>query len=491
MEKDTFLLQLGGFTVEEKELYEQQTKKRKGISKTAVVLILFAVIGLVCFYDTYYGKKMVQGFIETYMLINESDGSQTKEPNKVKEEYRKIMKIESDSKSIFAVFGKNFLQCTKDGVRFFEEIDVQKWNDTYTMKSPTMICEGEYTAVAEILGRLVVVYDKEGKKYEVSTEGSIIQMALNTNGYLAMITKNKTEYQTLIYNDKGAKIGGRIEQDKGVYPMAVELSNDNRIFAVSYLDTTDVEMVSKVFFFYINKSDAADWVDNMFASVEQSEEVVALLKFMDDGRLVAVTDTAIFAMNMAGIRLWSYPLTNQLDKINMDNPKNIVVAYGEELSGKEGKEIGTVEWISMDGSVNAVFEGGDTVTYLNTKNNTTVIGMGRHYYNVKNTGKVIWQHTASQDVSDILSIDNSTVLYVTRNTAEIADITNFDGSTVTGDTQESQGEPEVIKEETEPKTEKTPQTESPTQAEKTPETESPADNQKTPKPQEENKTAQQ
>lgn len=449
---------------------ENQIKKKKiGLSKLFVIFIILAIAGGgIYYYDTYKGKKIILTWIEKNVLIDEEgrigidDGDKksqeldSSQENKSiektetikKEQKREVLQFESDSKSVFRTYGKGFLQCTKDGVKFFEEMGSQKWNDTYTMKTPTVINEGQYTVVVELLGRQAIVYDKNGKKYAVSTEGNIIQVSLNTNGYLGIITNNKTGYQTLIYDNQGTEIGKRIEESEGVYPISVEISNDNRVFAVSYLDTTDIELNSKVLFFYIYKDDAIDYTDSMFASVERPGELVPILKYMQDGKLIAISDKSVFAVNNDGKELWKIELTNHIEKVNFSDSQDIIIAYGEELSNKEGKKEGTVEWLSSNGTVSTTFESGEKVTYMNTKDNMTIIGIGKHYYNVKNTGKIIWEHTAIQDISDILFMENeSKVLFVTKNSAEIADISDFEESTENIQSEQLPIEPEIIKEE--------------------------------------------
>ena len=450
---------------------ENQTKKKKkGLSKLFVIFIILVIVGGgIYYYDTYKGKKIILTWIEKNVLIDEEgrigidneneksqklDSSQENKPVEKtdigkKEQKRDILQFESDSKSVFRTYGKGFLQCTKDGVKFFEEIGSQKWNDTYTMKTPTVISEGQYTVVVELLGRQAIVYDKTGRKFAVSTEGNIIQVSLNTNGYLGVITNNKTGYQTLIYDNEGTEIGRRIEESEGVYPMSVEVSNDNRVFAVSYLDTTDIELSSKVLFFYIYKDDAIDYTDSMFASVERPDELVPVLKYMQDGKLIAISDKSVFAVNGDGKELWNFELTNHIEKVNFSDSQDIIIAYGEELSNKEGKKEGTVEWLSTNGTVSTTFESGEKVTYMNTKGNMTIIGLGKHYYNVKNTGKIIWEHTAIQDVSDILFMENENkILFVTKNSAEIADISNFEENEENIQSKQLPIEPEIIKDET-------------------------------------------
>ena len=48
----------------------------------------------------------------------------------------------------------------------------------------------------------------------------------------------------------------RFEQDSGIYPLSAALSEDSRILAVTYADTSDIEIKAKVLLFYVNKEDS-------------------------------------------------------------------------------------------------------------------------------------------------------------------------------------------------------------------------------------------
>jgi len=115
-----------------------------------------------------------------------------------------------------------------------------------------------------------------------------------------------------------------------------------------------------------------------------------------------------------------------LDRVDVTEKEYIVAAYGDEFSGKDGKETGTVVWIDSGGKEHTIFEMNDRVSYLNASEGSVVIGSGYRYYNVKSNGKVIWEHRAIGDMSDILLMgSDSTVLYVTKTRAEMIDINSL------------------------------------------------------------------
>ncbi len=61
-----------------------------------------------------------------------------------------------------------------------------------------------------------------------------------------------------------------MEESKGIYPLSPDVSDDSRVFAISYLDTTDISPMGRVLLFYINAEDGENFTDSMFAAVEKN-----------------------------------------------------------------------------------------------------------------------------------------------------------------------------------------------------------------------------
>lgn len=400
---------------------EKNVKKIGKNSKIIVLAVLTAFILCGIYYDTFIGKGVMKNFIQTQ--FSEKDKSNNKNKNK---EQRQIIELQADSRASFRTNGKDFLQASKDGVKYFTGYNNQKWSDTFTMTAPIVVVDGDMTAVAELMGRVVKVYNKDGLMYTAQTENPIIQLSLNESGYLAVIVNNKTDYSVEAYDAKGSIKLRREDADEGVYPVTLDISDDNRVLAVSYADTRDISLISRVLFFYINENESKEAEDSMFASIEKKGEIIAALSFMKNGNMAAVGDCNIFLSDLQGKELWNFPLTNKLDKVSLSGKGSIVIANGDMLGGKDGKEKGTVEWIGLDGRVIGSFQAKANVTYLKAFKDIAIVGAGRDFFAVGENGKEIWHHKASQDVVDILLMENNTtVLYVTQTSAEILGIMNL------------------------------------------------------------------
>lgn len=371
---------------------------------TAIVCVL-AVVCLFAggiYIDTFHGdgmfKKLFAGSGQTTPSQTESDG------------VVESMEVDVSSKATMAVFGKEFMLCTKDGVKYFLAMGDQKWSDTFNMTSPVMVQEGDFVAVGDMGGKTVRVYNRDGMLYDLQAEGSPVQFALNERGYLSLITKNGDAYRIRIYNTKGTLLKERVEESNGIYPLCSDVSDDSKAFAVSYLDTTDISPVGRVVLFYIDAEESEEHTDSMFAGVEKTDEIIPVIGYRADGTLAVITDKNIYGINGSGDEKWSYPLENTIDQAALGNKKYIVLALGDSVAHKDGREKGTVCWLDTEGKEKASYETGDSVTYLQSGEKGVVIGNDRKYTGVGHGGNENWEYVATGDLTDLLPMEKLNIV---------------------------------------------------------------------------------
>ena len=98
---------------------------------TALVCIL-AVVCLVAggiYIDTFHGQGRFLA------LIGKTNRTQAQEEDAAVQEDtpKESVAVDAGSKAAVAAFGKEFLLCTKDGVKYYTAVGAQKWSDTFSM----------------------------------------------------------------------------------------------------------------------------------------------------------------------------------------------------------------------------------------------------------------------------------------------------------------------------------------------------------------------
>ena len=403
---------------------DNNNKKKKPFFIFLILIII--IVGCVFAYDKFYGNGIVKTTVMNYInnVKEEIPNEEQKEENIKTAKKEDYMTFSSDSKSSFKAYGEGFIHCTKDGIKYYSQMGKEKWNDTFTMTSPTVETEGEYVAVADIMGRTAKMYNSKGKVYEISLDSPIVKIALNKNGFMGVIMNNSGNYIIKIINSTGNVVTERVEATVNVFPTGLDISDDDKSFSISYIDTTDISAISKIVFFYIGETEG-DYIDGMFSGITKQDEYIVYLSYMENNTLIAVSDKSVIAMDSTGKEIWSYSLPNKLDWVSLSGKTYIALGCGEEMESTDGYKNGTVIFLNLQGKETGTFESGSEITYFEAYSDGTVVGNSKKFRMVKKSGSVSWEHSATLDINDIIPLNGNNVLYITKSYAQYVNIKNY------------------------------------------------------------------
>lgn len=383
---------------------EKENDNKSKIIKISVLLILFILItGAAAFKNSNISKYVLGLIKQNYKCTLEE-----------------TINFQSESKITFRTLKDGYIRCTKDGVTYIGE---PTWNETYSLNSPVMVYEENITAVTELKNKVAYVFNEKGKMYSIQTEDSIVQIAVNNKGNLAVITNSENKYKINVYSTSGELILSRYENDDYIYPLAVDISNDLNYMAVSYLDTSSEqtnEYVSKILFYSIINEDK--YIDNLIpnAAISRNDEIIALLKYMDNGMLIAVSDNTVTAIDNKCDELWKKEFGNQIVSMDLSNSNAIIFGLGEKLLNKESLKKGTAIWYNLSGDKLGEFYSGNTIEKVVSKGNRILIYTDKTIYGFNQKGAKLWQYPVIKDLKQLLiSEDLSRVFAVYKNSLDI------------------------------------------------------------------------
>ena len=379
--------------------------KSKGVSGRAVRIVALVLLGVllalsICFFVMENGALPVSG---TGAMHFEAAGI--------------TMRYDMDSYAQIHTYkeGKGFFLASRDGVRFVGSDGLEKMSDTFNMSAPRLIGKAGVIGVAEENGATLYVYNASGRMYAAQTENPIVSFSVAPNGYSVVITRKGEDYNVIVYTDMGKISFNWIYVEPNVYPLAAEVSNDGRILAISYLNTNGGEMNSRIEFVYINKTEAADYVqtDSVYAADNANpDRLVGVLRFMEGNKLLALSDKGIvcYDADNKARRSWSMELGNVLDAYCFAEPGWFALAYGERDPNLPGEEPGLCRFYDLSGTVLGDYRAPAGATALFAGYNSVLIGSGRQFTALSNNGNFLWSYDATMDVSQALFMENTNKL---------------------------------------------------------------------------------
>ncbi len=289
----------------------------------------------------------------------------------------------------------------------------EKWVDSYTMLSPVMLSDDNVVALAEENGTNVRVYNENGLLYNVTFNEAIVTFAVNGTGCLGTITKKGSDYELSVYSSSGERVYGGNYVAKDGIPMAMDISDDGSMFAVSFMNISNIKLTSNVLFYYINNSDSTDIESSngMFTSVVCNDCMPFLLRFTADNRCISLMDNKIvFISPTAGqdTQKVEIPVGNRISYSCVNGDGTVALAFGEPLlNAAQQLEKNTVLWYDSKGNKVNEYKADKDITGLYPGEDITVIAMDRAFNAFKTKGGSLWQYTALQDTLKVLAFNGS------------------------------------------------------------------------------------
>ncbi|MCL2574612.1 MAG: DUF5711 family protein [Defluviitaleaceae bacterium] len=387
---------------ESKESKEsKQPKKKSRISFTklaalllataALVLVLAEVLGITSNLETFFNPPM--HFVETAYITHEVGAA-----------------------AQIATSHSGFFLMTRDAVRFHNTDGTEIFRHGHTITNPITFSRGSHVAIMAQGGRVFHVYNTQNWMYSIATDNPIVRFALSAQGLVAVMTdRGNKVFDLAVHNDAGVVIHEGVVAGGNITPIAMDISPDGRVLAISYLDINDAQMNSFVSFFSLDGSHVG--AEDAFAqSTQNPNQIIGHIRFLENGRLVAVSDTRVFILNATADTIWETELTNRFTHLAFSG-NWFAIAYGDIMLNRDGYAPGTVVGYDADGV--RVFQhtvDGGAVHNLQAMGDYIVIGGSGHFAGLSRRGDVVWEHTIGGNIGGVGLMGGANELVVTTPT---------------------------------------------------------------------------
>ena len=218
----------------------------------------------------------------TYLLLK----NQTYAQARTAQEYP----VDISDTSSYAQFGEGIVRYNRDGVVFLNKKNEEQWIYPAQIQNPIIVVKEKAFAVADNGGNNIMVFTEEGLKGEIETTLPIEKIAVSDQGIVSVVLKDENSPKIISYDATGNIL---VEQKATVgttgYPAALELSDDGKVLAVSYLYTEGAVIKSRVIFYNFGEKGQGK-ADNIVTSDEYTDTVAAEIFFMGTDRSIVVGD---------------------------------------------------------------------------------------------------------------------------------------------------------------------------------------------------------
>lgn len=197
---------------------------------------------------------------------------------------------ETSDSNRYAAFQDGIIRYSRDGVAFLNDKNEELWIQPSQFKNPVIDVNEDTFAVGDSGGNAIQVFTEKGLKGEIETTLPIEKMSVSNQGIVSVILKNENAPMIVTYDATGnVLVENQVTVGNTGYPIALDMSPDGTVLAVSYLDTKSGSLKSKVACY--NFSDAGkEKADHQVSMEEYEDSVMPEIFFMDAATPVVVGD---------------------------------------------------------------------------------------------------------------------------------------------------------------------------------------------------------
>lgn len=311
------------------------------------------------------------------------------------------------SKSDFYVNGDDIYYVSKDGMLYLDKKGQTLWSDTFTMAAPYMLNDGGYAAVADSSSKIINVYDKTGRIYQITAAGEITTFAINPLGFCAVVCKSGDDYRVDVYSNTGETMFECARASKDGIPLGIDVSDDGSIVSISLVDYNDIKIKSSILFYYTAKADAQsiESSDGLVSAIEVPEAIAAIVKFTPDNHCIVASDTSMMNIDCSSKNAfkkdWEKTFDNYVTAFNIVDNEEIAIAYGEPVditNEKAQVQENSVHWYNLNGREIGLVKVDGRVDYISSSSYGTIVAVNKDFVAYNSRGRELWRYSAVQNI---------------------------------------------------------------------------------------------
>ena len=199
-------------------------------------------------------------------------------------------RLEDTVTSSYDNVGGGILQYSADNARLQDRQGREIWSMSYALKGPKLVKNGSTLVLYDQGSTGVVVAGKDGKLGAFSTKLPIVKVSVSRQGNVAAILEDGNNAWIEYYAPDGSEIAAiKTSMDNPGYPMALAVSPNGELLAVSYLNFTGGIQKSEVYIYSFGAT-GKNQMDNRIAAFTYDQRIIPDLAYLNDGTCVAFRD---------------------------------------------------------------------------------------------------------------------------------------------------------------------------------------------------------
>ncbi len=251
--------------------------------------------------------------------------------------------------SQYKALGDHILRCSRDGAACVNNKGITEWDLTFEMQQPLVdVCE-DYAVIAEARGNKLYIVNTQGQQGELETPLPIRQVRVAAQGMVVVVLEDGNKNWINFYDKDGKLLAeNKAPLSSKGYPLSLDVSNDGKKLAVSYLQVEGAA-IENIVAFYNFDSVGYNVTDHLMSSTLYEGTMFPTITFLSNNLAVAFGDNLCIGYEGTQNPEEIFRLTfeEKIESIFYDKTHigfvfqndSTQAAYRMELYNKKGKQI--------------------------------------------------------------------------------------------------------------------------------------------------------
>ncbi len=364
--------------------------KKKKIIFSIIIIVLLLIIVMV---SLYLSEKGFREWIDAHILRKN-----------ITDEDIQTINLNTDKSNQIHVYGK-YIAILNDKVITLYNSYGEKVSqiDNIDFNTALFASSDKYLAIAEDKGHEICLILDKTYLWNTAIEGRILQIHVNQNGYVAVVTTDVTNKSIITcYNSEGKKLFTSYFATTTIIDACI--SNDNKNIVIGEVDTSGTIIKSSVKVLSIENAqkDAENTIVYKYDLEDNS--LLTNVQYHDKNQISFVYDNGIGVITNN-----EYKQIVKIDNENItytaNNFKNNVIYISEENAGMF-KSISNIHIVNVSDSNENIIKIENTAKEVYAIDNKISINSGSEIYFINTNGWLIKKYTANQEITNVKMSNN-------------------------------------------------------------------------------------
>ncbi len=389
--------------MEDEEKYQRELNIRKIVITSIIAIFLIAIIVI---FSLYIAEESFRKWVDVNVLRKD-----------IASENVASIDLNVDKNNQIFCYNKYICILNEKNLKLYNQSGENITDISVDINTALFSSNDKYLAIAEKNGQEFCVITDKSYSWRQKVDGEILQIYINKNGYVALVTTDTT-YKSIItvYDQTGKQLMRNFLSTTRV--IDVTISNDNKNVAFAEMDTSGTLIKSSVKIISIEKAQTKSDESIIYSKEASTSKMILKVQYQDKNNLVCVYDDGI---NIVKDGKETEVLSKEDGITFMSGNLNNNIAYIKE------EQVGAFESTSKLSIVNPL--NGQTSTYnfdeiakeMYTSGNIIGVNIGTEMYFIGTNGMLIKKYTSNQEITNVM-ITKGLAIIIYKDRIEIVNL---------------------------------------------------------------------